>query len=333
MGCAEKTLAVVQTFDPAGVAARSLSECLLLQIHDQKSLPARIIRDYLEALGRRQFAEIANALGVTKEDVLEAFEIIRGLKPEPGTIFSSERPRYIAADITVRKVEGDFIIEVNDDSLPRIRISASCRQIVETGRVSGEDLSYLRKKIRNASFLIQGIRQRQETLRKVACEIVKHQMDYLNSEHAELKPLTMAKVAKAIGVHETTVSRALSQKYMRIPRGLFEMKHFFQAGYQCADGSAVVPSAVQDMISDLIKAEEKSNPLTDLHIVRALKAKGIDIARRTIAKYREEMGIGSSKERLKKQTGARLVLLNNANNAQPEQPDTFEEHVAQRIYA
>lgn len=330
MACAEKALSIVQNFDPPGVAARSLSECLLLQVRDRNSLVARMIRDYLEALARGQFAEIANAVGVTKEDVLEAFEIIRSLKPEPGTTFSSERTRYISADITVHKAEGDFIIEVNDDSLPRIRISSSCRQIMDTGRVSGEDLSYLRKKIRSASFLIQGIRQRQETLRKVACEIVKHQMDYLDSETAELKPLTMATVAKAIGVHETTVSRALSQKYMRIPHGLFEMKHFFKAGYQCADGTAVVPSTVQDMISGLVKAEEKSNPLTDLHIVRALKAKGINIARRTIAKYREEMGIGSSKERLKKQAGARLVLL---NNVQPDQPDVFEEQSAQRVYA
>jgi len=293
----EAALALVQTFDPPGVGARNLAECLWLQIRDKESLTARIVSEYLEAVGRRQYRDIAVALDVEEEDVAEAVKDILQLNPEPGLIFSRESTRYIAPDVTIRKMEDELIVELHDEYIPRVRVNANCKSLLERGTLSADDLTYLRKKMRASSFLIQGIRQRQETLRKVASEILAHQSSFLGSVDGELNPLTMAQVAQSINVHETTVSRALANKYVQTPRGLYEMKYFFRAGYQCEDGSALTPSVVKDLIADLVGAESSEFPLTDLVIVDCMKKRGITLARRTVAKYREELGIASSKER------------------------------------
>lgn len=308
----ETVLCKVQEFDPPGVAARDLRECLALQISDGTSIAARIVNGFLDALARGQYREIGAALGVSEQDVMTALKAIRLLDPEPGRKFSQERPRYISVDITVTREDNRYAIALNDESMPKLYINADCRQMLEKGGLATDDMTYLRRKMRHASFLIQGIRQRQETLRKVAAEIVRHQTTYLDSEEGELRPLTMQTVAQAIGVHETTVSRAIANKYMRTPRGLHEMKHFFRAGYACETGGGLIPSAVQDLILKLIQAEDKTNPLTDFQIVQLMKVKGIKVARRTVAKYREEMGMASSKDRAILPPAAPVLRLRKA---------------------
>ncbi|MBI3985491.1 MAG: RNA polymerase factor sigma-54 [Lentisphaerae bacterium] len=304
----EAVLSVVQTFTPAGIGARDLRECLLLQIPDAKSLDATVVRDYLEALGRGQTAEIADVIGVTEEELLEARDRIVQMNPAPGRNFTDEQTRYITPDVILRKADGDYVVELNEPHLPRLRISAHCRRMLESNTLSAEDIAYLRKKIRAASFLIQGIRQRQETMKKVTREILFHQREFFETTAGALMPLTMARVAQTIGVHETTVSRAVSNKFIETPRGVFEMKFFFQAGYQCDDGSALIPAAVKELITNLINNENPGRPLTDLQLVDELKKKGLHIARRTMAKYREELGIPSSKERLSCKRSASVAL-------------------------
>jgi len=296
----EKVLALIQNFDPAGIAARDLRECLLLQLqdHDEASLVRMIVSEYLDALARKQHAEIAKALNVDINDIMKAQQIIVSLNPAPGSKFSEKAAEYINADVIVHNIDGTYAAELNDTHIPHLRISASCRQLIDKPGLKADEASYLRNKIRSASFLIQGIRQRQATLQKVAEQVVNLQQDYLANPTGEMKPLTMAKVAAIIGVHETTVSRAISSKYIRTPRGLFEMKHFFRAGYRCTDGSAMTPETVKNMISELIEKENPVSPLKDITIARILEKKdGLRLARRTIAKYREEMSIPSSKER------------------------------------
>lgn len=296
----EKVLAVVQTFDPAGIAARDLRECLLLQIHDMDEtfLPRRIVRDHLDALGRKQHAEIAQALNVSGDEVLEAQRFITSLNPAPGSKFSDNPAEYLNPDVIVHEIEGIFVAELNDSHIPHLRISSSCKQLIDKPALKADEASYLRNKIRSATFLIQGIRQRQATLQKVADQITSFQQEYLANPKGDMKPLTMAKIAAIIGVHETTVSRAIANKHIMTPRGLFEMKHFFRAGYRCSDGSAKTPDSVKDLIAELIEKENPVTPLKDITIARLLeKRSGLRMARRTIAKYREEMDIPSSKER------------------------------------
>ncbi len=298
---AEQAIACVQAMEPAGVGARDLRECLALQMADESPdfLPRRIAERFLDAVGRGQLAEIGRELSVTEAEVKEAVGHLTSLDPAPGERFSRTAPEYIEADVALMRENGAWRIELDDDALPRLRISASCRRLLEKPTLTPEEAAYVRAKIRAATFLIQGIGQRQETLRKVTEQIARFQNDYLSSEQGELKPLTMAKLAAMIGVHETTVSRALANKHIRTPRGLFEMKHFFRSGYACADGSFVTPDKVKSLIRDIVENEPPLAPHRDTDIVGMLKQRGLRLARRTVAKYREEMNIASSKERKK----------------------------------
>lgn len=309
----EQVLTHVQTLDPAGVGARDLRECLLLQLNPSlpnQALAYRLVKDHLEDLAEKNHEAIAATLHVGSEDLAEAAELVVTLDPQPGMAFSGKAVEYITPDLTVSPSNGSFVIELNDEHVPRLRISASCRSLLAQKTLSAEDRAYVRNKLRTASFLIQGISQRQETLKKVTREIVRVQREFFAREDGELKPLTMAKVASVIGVHETTVSRALASKYIDTPRGVFEMKHFFRSGYLCSDGSAMTPEAVKAMISDMIAGETEMMPLTDLEIVNSLKEKGLHLARRTIAKYRDEIGIPASKERKKSaRQNARMVHI------------------------
>ncbi len=319
----ESALSKVQRFDPPGIAARDLRECLMLQIHDPESLTFKVVDSFLEALARSQHSEIASALGASEDDVMDALGAIKSLDPEPGRKFSQERPRYIKADVTVTREDENYVIAIDDQSMPKLYISAESRQMLEENKLAADELSYLRRKMRAASFLIQGIRQRHETLHKVAAEIVRHQTQYLDSKDGELRPLTMQTVAQAIGVHETTVSRAIANKHIRTPRGLHEMKHYFRAGYACANGAGMTPSAVQDIILNLIETENKAAPLTDLQIVSLLKKRGLKVARRTVAKYREELGMASSKDRVIPSQAAPILNMKK----------TVSNKEQQRVYA
>jgi RNA polymerase sigma-54 factor len=295
-----RVLEIVQRMEPAGVAARTLGECLRLQMDDPDpatSLAARLADEFLPDLADRNYPRIAEATGRTETEIREAAGYLASLDPQPGARYGQEPIDYITPDIVIRKVGAEYQVELRDEQLPRLRISASCRRLLSESALVPDDAAYVRQKIRAATFLIQGIHQRQETLKKVAREIIRFQRDFLDRPDGQLRPLTMAKVAAVIGVHETTISRALANKYVETPRGLFELKHFFRSGYRCSDGSALTPEAVKDRIVRLVRTESLRQPLTDLDIARSLRQQGLELARRTVAKYREELQIPPSKDR------------------------------------
>ncbi len=298
----EQALAVVKTLEPVGVGAADLRECLDLQMNDLPDdfLPRRIVRDCLDALARHQHADIARCLGVLEEDVIEAADFIRRLNAAPGHTIARPAAEYVTADLVIRKEDGKCVVELTDQHVPRLVLSSACRAMVERGELSAQDLSYLRKKLRAASFLIEGISQRQNTLCRVGEQIAQVQRDFLLNADGVMRPLTMARVASVIGVHETTVSRALANKYVRSPRGLLSMRDFFRSGYRCEDGSSYTPESVKQWIVDIINDEDPASPTRDVDIVAMLKdERGLELARRTVAKYRSEVGVPSSKERKK----------------------------------
>jgi RNA polymerase sigma-54 factor len=298
----KQALAVVQTLDPLGVGAADLRECLDLQMRDlpYACLSRRIVRDCLDALARHQYADIADFLAVSEEEVLEAADVLRRLNPSPGHTIARPQAEYVTPDLIIREENGECVVELTDLHVPRLVVSSTCRALVERGDLSAEDLGYLRKKLRTASFLIEGISQRQSTLRKVGEQIAQGQREFLLTSGGVMSPLTMARVAAVIGVHETTVSRALANKYVRTPQGVVAMRDFFRSGYRCDDGSSYTPESVKQWIGDIIDAEDPASPTRDVDIVATLKDEhGLELARRTVAKYRSEMGVASSKERKK----------------------------------
>jgi RNA polymerase sigma-54 factor len=286
---AEDILHIIQEFHPTGVASKDLQECLLIQIERLgrvDSLAADIIREHLNKLGGRKYADIARALKVELEEVQTAAKEIARLDPKPGRIYTPEVATYVLPEVVVQKVDGEYVIILNDDQLPHLRINTYYRNLLSSAATKNEVKSYIRERIRSGAFLIKSIHQRQKTIHKIAAEIIDSQMNFLEHGVSNLKPLTMAEVADKVGVHETTVSRAVSGKYMKTPLGLFEMKYFFTPGIKTSDGSQVSNMTVKDMISTMVASEDSSKPLSDQEIVQALTEKGIKIARRTVAKYR-----------------------------------------------
>ncbi len=289
-----EVLKVIQTFDPPGVGAHDLRECLLLQLERagrQDFLEYRIVRDYMEALGKRRIPEIARGTGRTIEEVQEALGRIGRLEPRPGRAFSPDTNQYILPEVFVQKVGDDFVVTTNNEYIPHLHISNVYKDIMSQGGNSVEVKNYIREKIRAGKFLIKSLHQRQHTILNIAREIVKRQREFMEKGVAHLKPMTMAQVAEVVGVHETTVSRAVSGKYMQTPQGMFEMKFFFTAGLQTASGTDVSNASVKDMVAEIFKGEDQSKPLSDQEVVKMLADKGIVIARRTVAKYRAELNI------------------------------------------
>jgi RNA polymerase sigma-54 factor len=290
----EAVLRVVQTFDPSGVGARDLQECLLRQLEragDLESVEYRIIRDQMEALGKRRIPEIARSLGLTVDDVQDAISRIGRLEPRPGRAFLSDNNQYILPEVFVQRAGDDFLVTTNNEQIPHLRISNTYKDLMAQSGNSAEVLNYIREKIRAGKFLIKSLHQRQQTILNIGNEIVKRQREFMEKGVAFLKPLTMVQVAEIVGVHETTVSRAVSGKYMQTPQGIFEMKYFFTAGIQTASGEGMSNTSVKDMIAEMFKKEDPTKPLSDQEIVKMLKEKGIVIARRTVAKYRSELNI------------------------------------------
>jgi RNA polymerase sigma-54 factor len=289
-----QALSVIQTFDPPGVAARDLRECLLLQLQrakEESSLEYRIVRDYMEALGKRRIPEIARGTACEVDEVQEALERIARLEPRPGRAFLPDNDQYVLPEVFVQRSGDDFNVTNNNEHIPHLRISNTYKDLMAQGENSAEVRNYIREKIRAGKFLIKSLHQRQATILNIAKEIVKRQREFMEKGVAFLKPLTMVQVAEVVGVHETTVSRAVSGKYMQTPQGIFEMKYFFTAGIQTATGDGVSNTSVKDMIAEIFKAEDTSKPLSDQEVVKMLKDKGIVIARRTVAKYRTELNI------------------------------------------
>ncbi len=289
-----EVLKVIQTFEPAGVGARDLRECLMIQLEregQQESLEYEIVRDYMDALGKRRIPEIARGTGGTVEEVQESLASIARLEPRPGRAFLSNMDQFVLPEVFVKRSGGEFVVTTNNEHIPHLRISNVYKDLMSQGENSAEVKNYIREKIRAGKFLIKSLHQRQSTIGNIAREIVKRQRDFMEKGVSHLKPLTMVQVAEVVGVHETTVSRAVSAKYMETPQGVFEMKYFFTAGLQTDSGTNVSNTSVKDMISDIFKAEDPAKPLSDQEVVKMLKEKGIVIARRTVAKYRMELNI------------------------------------------
>jgi len=294
LGELEEMLSLIQTFHPVGVGARDLRECLLIQLRrlgKEHSLEHQIVDEHLEDLGRKRLPELARRLGVSVEQVQRAANFISTLDPKPGQIFTSDPNNYVLPDVSVDKVGEDFTVSLNSDQVPHLRISKTYKDLMTQGANGTEVRDYIREKIRSGKFLIKSIHQRQQTILNIANEIVKRQNEFLENGSAFLKPMTMVQIAEAVGVHETTVSRAISGKYMATPQGVFEMKYFFTPGYQTAAGAALSNTSVKEAISDLVRNEDARNPLSDKEIVEILSDRGIPIARRTVAKYRAELNI------------------------------------------
>ena len=291
---------LLKTFDPTGIGAKDLRECLLLQLapnHPPGSVPYRIIQDHFDLLMRRRIPDIARRLGVTIDDIQDALEDISTCDPAPGRKFSADNNRTVSEDVTVDFDGENVSISLNSDYIPRLRISQTYKEMLASGKLARKEREFIREKIRSGKFLISSIEQRQQTLERITREIMKVQIDFLREGVAKLRPLTMTQVAQEVGVHETTVSRAIANKYVRTPHGLFEFKYFFTPGYQGEDGESVSNKSIKDMIRTLVDGESPQKPLSDQKIVELLQEKNITIARRTVAKYRESMGILPAKLR------------------------------------
>ncbi len=294
---ADKILAVlkvIQSFDPPGVGARDLRECLMLQLERsgrQNTLEYRIVSDFMEALGKRRIPEIARGTGTEVDEVQDALENIARLEPRPGRAYLPDNDQYILPEVFVHRSGDDYIVTTNNEHIPHLRISNTYKDLMAQDGNTAEVRYYIREKIRAGKFLIKSLHQRQQTILNIAKEIVTRQRDFMERGVSALKPLTMVQVAQVVGVHETTVSRAVSGKYMQTPQGIFEMKYFFTAGIQTASGDGMSNTSVKDMIAEMFKSEDQGKPLSDQEVVKMLADKGIVIARRTVAKYRTELNI------------------------------------------
>jgi RNA polymerase sigma-54 factor len=287
-------LRVVQGFHPPGVGARDLRECLLLQLERssrENQVEYRIVRDHFEALGRRRIPEIARALSLSMEEVQDAMERISHLEPRPGREFLPDDDHFVLPEVFVQKLGEEYVVSTNNDHVPHLRISNTYKDLMAKAESSPEVREYIREKIRAGKFLIKSLHQRQHTILNIAREIVARQRDFLEQGVSGLRPLTMVQVAEAVGVHETTVSRAVSGKYMQTPQGLFEMKYFFTSGIQTASGQNVSNTSVKELIAEMVRNEDTAKPMSDDQLVKLLAEKQILIARRTVAKYRSELNI------------------------------------------
>lgn len=290
-------LATIQDMDPVGVGAADLKECLMLQLErigHQDPLAIEIVSTCLGLLGHKKYKEIAHTLKAPLENVHQAAKLISTLEPKPGRLFTSESTAYVMPDIVVKKVEGKYIVILNDDQLPRLRISKHYKQVMNEESSAQDVKNYVRDRIRAGLFLIKSISQRQQTLFKVATEIVNVQSNFFEEGISGLKPLTMTEVAERVGIHETTVCRTIANKYMKTPSGLFEMKYFFTPGLKTMDGQSISNRSAKDMLAALVSGEDPEKPFSDIELVEKLKEQGLNIARRTVAKYRLELRIPPS---------------------------------------
>ena len=289
-----EVLKIIQSFDPPGIGARDLRECLMLQLErvkSQDSLEYAIVRDFMDALGKRRIPEIARGTNRTIVEVQESLARIARLEPRPGRAFLPDTDQYVLPEVYVQRNGDDYMVSTNDEYIPHLQISNVYKDLMAQGENSSEVKNYIREKIRAGKFLIKSLHQRQQTILNIAKEIVKRQREFMQKGVSCLKPMTMAQIAEVVGVHETTVSRAVSGKYMQTPQGIFEMRFFFTAGLQTASGDGVSNTSVKDMIAEIFKNEDAAKPLSDQEVVKMLGEKGITIARRTVAKYRDELGI------------------------------------------
>jgi RNA polymerase sigma-54 factor len=301
----ERALQHVQTFDPIGVAARDLQECLWLQIRHlglEGTPTEKIVTEHLRLLQNHQVPEIARKLGISLDDLKEHVEIIRNLDPKPGSRFNPSQSQYVIPDVYVVKVEDQYVAALNEEGLPQLRISPVYRRLLDkTGAGGGEQndetRAYVKDKFRSALWLIKSVDQRQKTIHKVATSIINFQREFLDHGIEYLRPLVLRDVANDIGMHESTVSRVVNNKYMHTPQGVFELKYFFHSGISSSFGESVSSVTIKQRIRKIIENEDPRKPLSDSKIVSILQKEGLMLARRTIAKYREELKIPTSNQR------------------------------------
>ena len=296
-----RVLKIIQGFEPAGVAARSLKECLMIQtrtLSDKNPYVEILIENYLERLEDRFLPKVASELKIDLEEVLDALKTIRNLCPKPGLLFSSERVDYVVPDLVVVQTEKGYDVVLNDDGVPSLRISPYYHNLLKTTK-EGQTKEYLEDKYRSALWLIKSIDQRRQTIYKVGKSIVKLQKNFLDDGLSYLEPMVLKDVAKDIEMHESTVSRITTNKYIDTPQGVFELKFFFHSGIKSYIGSAMSSIRVKNMIKEIINEENQSSPLTDDQMVEALMRKNAKIARRTITKYRKELNIPPASKRKK----------------------------------
>src|SRR3954471_379310 len=305
---AEKVLKKIQRFDPIGCAARDLRECLLVQAKhfnsegegkddpDSELLPA-IIRKHLKNVETKKYQAIARDLSVSLEEVVAAIKLVGRLDPKPGRNYSGEEPQYITPDVYIHKIGDQYVTVLNDDGLSKLRISQHYRQALKNGASNGKAKEYIQEKLRSAVWLIRSIHQRQRTIVKVADSIIKFQRDFLDKGIAHLKPLILRDVAEDIGMHESTVSRVTTNKYVHTPQGIYELKYFFNSSISRTSGDDIASEAVKNQIKQIVAGEPGDKPFSDQKIVEILKSQNVDIARRTVAKYREMLGILPSSKR------------------------------------
>lgn len=297
----DSTLRKIQEFDPIGVGARDLRECLLIQVEQLGmggSVVDGLVRSHLHDLEARKYKQIAKSLGVEVNDILAAARVIASLDPKPGRIYGSEDIHYISPDIFIYKIAEDYVVVLNDEGLPNLRVNPFyAGEVKANPQVDAKAEEYINDKVRSALWLIKSIHQRQRTIYKVAKSIVKFQRDFLDKGIEYLRPLVLRDVAEDIGMHESTISRVTTNKYMQTPQGLFEMKYFFNSGISTSEGDFIASEAVKNKIKEIVEAEDPRKPYSDQRIAELLSANSINIARRTVTKYREMLRIGSSSER------------------------------------
>jgi RNA polymerase sigma-54 factor len=318
----ERMLRTVQAFDPAGIAARDLRECILLQLRDAAAqdivqetgepepepselearlgndLAYRIVRDYFEQLINHRWSEISKELSITPRDVQDAADEVAKLDPKPGLKYSSAGDNYIIPDLIVDRIEGEYLVFLNDTSLPRLKLSRAYRDIAkDKKKFVGENKEFISNKLNSANWMIQAIEQRRQTMLKVMNFIVDRQRDFFDRGVQYLKPLTLREVAEVIDMHESTVSRVTNEKFVQTPRGVFPLKYFFSSGLSTTSGEDVSARGIKAQIEKLVSEEDPGHPLTDQAIVNILKNEGIQIARRTVAKYRDQLGVLSARMR------------------------------------
>src|SRR5881409_314294 len=290
---------MIQKFDPIGVGARTISECLLLQLRSNPPVDpvsVEIVERHFEDLSRRRYADIARALKLSVDRIMESVEEIMALEPKPGRRFGGNDSRYIVPDVYVYKLGNEYTIVLNEDGIPRLRVNSLYRSLLRNSGVD-EARQYVEQKLRSALWLIKSVDQRQRTLRKVTQSIVKFQREFLDKGLPYLRPLALRDVGEDISMHESTISRVTTNKYVETPQGLFELKFFFHSGIASGDGEMVSSVSVKKMIQDLLANEDAVKPLSDQEVAGILKGRGLTIARRTVAKYREELGIVPSHQR------------------------------------
>jgi len=298
---AERMLRVIQGFEPPGIAARDLRECLLLQMQDagaEDTLAYRIVRDFFDQLINHRWSEISKELSITPRDVQAAADEVAKLDPKPGLKYAAPADNYVTPDLVVEKIDGEYLVFLNDTSLPRLKLSRTYREIAkDKNKFKGENKEFISNKLNSANWMIQAIEQRRQTMLKVMNFIVDRQREFFEKGVQYLKPLTLREVAEVINMHESTVSRVTNEKFVQTPRGVLPLKFFFSSGLSTTSGEDVSARGIKAKIQKLVDEEEAKRPLTDQAIVNILKQEGIQIARRTVAKYRDQLGILSARMR------------------------------------